>query len=257
MPGLECTGQVALVIGGSKGIGAAVVSAFCDAGAHVAFTYPPSEDPSAATALMADIGQRGGSVEAAAVNAVDAAATTAMVDRVAAERGRLDAVVFNVGRNRECPLTETTDEAWKTGIELNLGAAFYAVRPALPHMLRAGYGKIVFIGSSATFDGGGGCPEYASAKSGLVGLMAYLSRVYARKGVRTNVVHPAVIDTDLLRVRYPDEEAREKLASQIPVGRLGRPEDIAGIVLFLASPMGDYVCGQEILADGGRTLFGR
>jgi NAD(P)-dependent dehydrogenase (short-subunit alcohol dehydrogenase family) len=86
-------------------------------------------------------------------------------------------------------------------------------------------------------------------------MLTYLCRTYARKGIMTNIVHPAVIETDLLKQRYPDEESKRKLAAQIPAGRLGQPRDIAGMVAYLASDWGDYICGQEILLDGGRTLF--
>ena len=97
--------------------------------------------------------------------------------------------------------------------------------------------------------------DYAAAKAGLTGLMTYLCKTHARKGILTNIVHPCVIETDLLRDRYPDEAARVRLAAGIPAGRLGKPDDIAGLVAYLASPWGDYICGQAILVDGGRTLF--
>jgi NAD(P)-dependent dehydrogenase (short-subunit alcohol dehydrogenase family) len=122
-------------------------------------------------------------------------------------------------------------------------------------MVKAKYGKIVFIGSSAVYSGGGGAIDYAAGKGGLMGMVAYLSKEYTRKGIVTNIVHPCVIDTDLLRKRYSDEAARAKLIASIPVGRLGRPEDIARLVAFLASSFGDYICAQSILLDGGRTLF--
>jgi 3-oxoacyl-[acyl-carrier protein] reductase len=122
-------------------------------------------------------------------------------------------------------------------------------------MLKAGGGRIILIGSSAVFDGGGGAIDYAAAKAGMTGMMTYLCRTYVRKGILTNIVHPCVIETDLLKVRYAEAEARRKLLSQIPVGRFGQPADVAGMVAFLASSWGDYICGQEILLDGGRTVF--
>ena len=99
--------------------------------------------------------------------------------------------------------------------------------------------------------------DYAAAKAGLTGIMTYLCKEYARKGILTNIVHPCVIETDLLRERYSDDAAKQKLISQIPAGRLGKPADIAGLTAFLASSWGDYICGQSILIDGGRTLFRR
>jgi 3-oxoacyl-[acyl-carrier protein] reductase len=88
-------------------------------------------------------------------------------------------------------------------------------------------------------------------------MMAYLCRNYAQRGILTNIVHPCVIETDLLKQRYADEKSRSMLTAQIPVGRLGRPEDVADLVAFLSSSWGDYVCGQQIMADGGRTFYGR
>jgi NAD(P)-dependent dehydrogenase (short-subunit alcohol dehydrogenase family) len=177
------------------------------------------------------------------------------VDRIIGARGRIDILVCNAGKNTQRQAYELSDEQWTESLSLNLDSAFYAVRAVLPSMLAAGNGKIVFIGSSAVWDGGGGAIDYAAAKAGLSGMLTYLCRTYARKGIMTNIVHPAVIETDLLKQRYPDEESKRKLAAQIPAGRLGQPRDIAGMVAYLASDWGDYICGQEILLDGGRTLF--
>jgi NAD(P)-dependent dehydrogenase (short-subunit alcohol dehydrogenase family) len=117
------------------------------------------------------------------------------------------------------------------------------------------FGRIILIGSSAAYDGGGGVLDYAAAKAALNGMMLFLCKQYARKGILTNAVHPCIIDTDLLKDRYGEPEKREKLRSQIPAGRFGTPEDIAGLVTYLVSPWGDYICGQDILVDGGRTFF--
>ena len=122
-------------------------------------------------------------------------------------------------------------------------------------MVKARFGRIILIGSSAVYDGGGGAVDYAAAKAGLEGMMKYLSNAYTRKGILTNVIHPCVIDTDLLRQRYNDEEKRNQLVAQIPTGRLGQPTDVGGLAAYLASSWGDYICGQSILVDGGRTTF--
>ena len=119
----------------------------------------------------------------------------------------------------------------------------------------AGRGRILFIGSSAVFDGGGGAIDYAAAKAGMVGMMRYLTRNYARRGINSNVIHPAAIETDLLNERYGNPAEKRKLVDQVPVGRLGQPADIGNLAAFLASSHGDYICGQEILVDGGRTFY--
>jgi len=255
---IDLSGRVVLVVGGSRGIGEGVCRAVCAAGAHVLFTHTGAPEHASRLALLLDeLHRQGGSAEAVAVDALGSAGMADLVHRVVTERGKIDGLVFNVGRNTARPAEELTEAQWDEGIAINLSAAFHAVRPVLPHMLRAGYGRIVLIGSSAVYDGGGGALDYAAAKGGLEGMMAHLCRAYARKGILTNVIHPCVIETDLLKRRYRDEESRKRLLQQIPVGRFGRPEDIGGLAAYLLSPWGDYICGQRILADGGRTLFAR
>ena len=200
-------------------------------------------------------GLPGGSVQAEVVDALDFSATRALADRLARERGRVDVLVCNVGGNVARPVENLTAEEWRAGLALNLDSAFHAVRAVLPGMLSAGGGRIILIGSSAVFDGGGGAIDYAAAKAGMTGMMTHLCRAYARRGILTNIVHPCVIETELLKERYADPAARQKLLSQIPVGRFGRPSDVAGMVAFLASSWGDYITGQEILLDGGRTMY--
>jgi NAD(P)-dependent dehydrogenase (short-subunit alcohol dehydrogenase family) len=255
---IDLSGKTALVVGGSRGIGAGITEALCRAGAHVVFTWTGNPDYRARVdALLAGVRAAGGSLQAEAVDARDLAATCALADRVAGERGGIDVLVFNVGKNIARPAESMGGEDWKAAISINLDTAFNAVRAVLPWMLKAGRGRIVLIGSSTVFDGGGGGIDYAAGKAALIGMMKFLCRTYTRKGILTNIVHPCVIETDLLKERYADPDAKAKLVAQVPVGRLGRPEDVAGLVAYLASPWGDFICGQEILLDGGRTLYGK
>ncbi len=252
---IDLSGKVALVTGGSRGIGAAITRTLCSAGARVIFTHTGSpEHAFGVDALVAGVRDAGGQVEAVAIDAVDSAGTADLAGRIVGQYGKLDILVCNVGKNPARPAETVTDEEWSRLIDLNLTSVFYAVRAVLPPMIDAGYGRIILVGSSAAFDGGGGAIDYAAAKSGLVGMMLYLTKNYTRRGIITNTVHPCVIETDLLRERYSNEEDKAKLVSQIPAGRLGRPEDVAGMVAYLASSWGDYICGQSILLDGGRTL---
>jgi NAD(P)-dependent dehydrogenase (short-subunit alcohol dehydrogenase family) len=255
---IDLSGRTVLVLGGSRGIGEGVTRLLARAGARVVFTHTGNPAHAARLAgLLAEVHAEGGWARAEPLDALDCEATAALAGRVAEEQGRLDALVCNVGRNDARPAESLEPPDWRAGIDLNLSTAFYGVRAALPHMLRAGYGRILLIGSSAVLDGGGGAIDYAAAKAGLVGMMSYLCRTYARRGITANVLHPAVIATDLLNVRYGEPEARRKLIATVPVGRLGRPEDIAALAAYLLSPWGDFVCGQSILVDGGRTLFNR
>ncbi len=256
MISIDLSGKTALVIGGSRGIGEGITRLLCRAGAHVVFTWTGRPELSGRVAALAEeIRAGGGSVQAHAVDAKDFSETRALVDQVAVARGRIDVLVCNVGKNTARPAESIELGEWREGLAVNLDSAFYGVRAVLPWMLKAGGGRIVLIGSSTVFDGGGGAIDYAAGKAGMTGLMTYLCRTYVRKGILTNIVHPCVIETELLKERYADAEAKRKLLAQIPVGRFGQPSDVAGMVAFLASSWGDYICGQEILLDGGRTLF--
>jgi NAD(P)-dependent dehydrogenase (short-subunit alcohol dehydrogenase family) len=255
---IDLTERVVLVVGGSRGIGEAVTRAANEAGARVVFTHTGDPRHAAGVAvLQKELAARGSGAEAVALDALDPGGAARLVERIVRDRGRLDALVCNVGKNTARAAEALTDEQWDEGLATNLSATFYAVRAVLPPMLRAGHGKILLIGSSAVYDGGGGAIDYAAAKGGLEGMMSYLCRTYTRRGILTNVIHPCVIETDLLKARYADEESRKRLIQQIPAGRLGKPEDIGGLAAFLLSPWGDYICGQKILADGGRTLFSK
>ena len=228
---IDLADNVALVVGGSRGIGGAVTECLCAAGASTVFTHTGSpERRNAVTALQARVERAGGEAEAFALDATDAQATTALVNRIVEQRRKIDILVANVGRNVARPVEQVDDTEWRELVDLNLGSAFYAVRASLPHMVAQRHGRVLLIGSSAVYDGGGGAIDYAAAKAGLVGMMKYLCKAYARKGILTNVVHPCVIETDLLMERYADPERKRALIAQVPVGRLGRAEDVAGLV---------------------------
>jgi NAD(P)-dependent dehydrogenase (short-subunit alcohol dehydrogenase family) len=253
---IDLARTVALVIGGSRGIGAGITAALAQAGATTIFTHtgnPQYAERCAAT--LGDWQRRGLPVEGRVADAREADQTQAVVQYALEKHGRLDTLVVNAGRNTARAAEDTPVAAWHESMEINLSPAFYAVRAALPAMIRQKHGRIMLVGSSAAFDGGGGAIDYAAAKAALVGMMRYLTRTYARRGVLTNVLHPAVIDTDLVRERYDNDEKLGKLLAQVPVGRLGRPEDIGGLAAFLASSWGDFICGQEFLIDGGRTFY--
>ncbi len=251
---IELKDKVALVIGGSRGIGAAITAHFCRAGAKTIFTHT-GKAPGGVEELILRIQQTGGYAQAAQVDACDSAQTNVLVADIVKEHGKIDILVCNVGQNCARTPEETSDAQWHQYIDMNLSSAFYAVRAVLPVMRKNKFGRIILIGSSAAYDGGGGVLDYAAAKSALNGMMLFLCKQYARKGILTNVIHPCIIDTDLLKDRYGNPDKRQELVSQIPAGRFGQPEDIAGLVTYLASAWGDYICGQSILVDGGRTFF--
>ncbi|MBN2552569.1 MAG: SDR family oxidoreductase [Spirochaetales bacterium] len=255
---IDLSGKVVLVLGGSRGIGEGIVRVLCSAGAVVVFTHTGKrENRTRIAALLDEIAQQGGRAEEAAVDAADPAGTAELAALVADRHGKIDGLVCNAGRNLARPVEQIDPEVWAENIELNLGSAFYGIQAVLPHMIKARFGRIVLVGSTAVFDGGSGAIDYVAAKAGMSGLMAYICRNYARGGITANIIHPSAIETELLMVRYADPDKKSRLLAEIPAGRLGKPEDIAGLAAFLLSSWGDYICGQQLVADGGRTLFNR
>ena len=256
MLAIDLTGRKAIVTGGARGIGAGIVRCLAQAGAQVAFTHAGSErGRQAAAQLVAELSRAGCQVTELVAAAQDVDAMERAVSQAAEAFGGLDIVVPNVGKNWVALLEQLDVAGWRQSLDLNLTASFIAVKATFPWLCKAPRGDVVLIGSSGVIDGGGGGSQYAAAKAGLEGLMAGLMRELPRKGIRVNVIHPCVVDTDLLRERYDTEEKRGRLAAQVPVGRLARPEDIGGLVAFLCSDLGGFICGQAILVDGGRTIW--
>lgn len=255
---IDLTGRKALVTGAARGIGAGIVQVLAKCGATVSFTYFGSERGQlAAEQLVDELTRAGYQVYSFVSPAEDMEAMRRVVSEAADKMSGLDIVVPNVGVTWTAPLEELEVEDWRRALDLNLTVSFIVIKLALPWLLKAGRGDIVLIGSSAAIDGGGGGAHYAAAKAALEGMLRALMRELPRKGIRINMVHPCVVDTDLLRERYDTEEKRAQLVAQVPVGRLARPEDIGNLVAFICSDLGSFICGQSILVDGGRTFFGR
>jgi NAD(P)-dependent dehydrogenase (short-subunit alcohol dehydrogenase family) len=251
---LDFSGKTVLVTGGSRGIGAAISLAFARSGASVVINHlPTAPDTEGYEAVRAQIEDCGGECLSAPGDITDSAFCDDMC-RTAVERfGSLDVLVNSAGFIKPMAASETSDEIWRAGIAVNLSGAFFVARAALSHMLPAGAGRILFIGSAGAITGGGGSAFYSAAKAGINGLVRSMSKEVAPKGVTVNAVLPALIETDILRERYSDPEKRKGLLERIPVGRIGQPEDVANLVLFLASEQASYICGQQIIVDGGST----
>ncbi|MEJ2554786.1 MAG: SDR family oxidoreductase [Anaerolineae bacterium] len=256
MIAIDLSGRKALVTGGARGIGAGIVRVLTDCGASVAFTHTGSiRGSAAADELVSEQASAGHQVCGFPALAEDPNAMYNVVKRAAEAMAGLDILVPNVGQNWVAPLESLDLQAWQRAVDLNLNSAFIALKAAYPRLKEAGRADVVLIGSSGVIDGGGGGAHYAAAKAGLQGMMAGLMRELPGQGIHINVIHPCVVDTDLLRERYDDEKKRAKLIAQVPVGRLARPEDIGHLVAFLCSELGSFICGQSILVDGGRTLW--
>ncbi len=251
---LSLEGKVAIVTGGSQGIGAAISLSFARSGAVVLINHlPVKRDVEGFESVKNEIESFGGRCLSVSGDITDSSFCTTLCDTAVKEFGSLDILVNSAGFTRAVKSNEITDALWKNGIEVNLSAAFYTARAAQDHMARVGYGRIIFIGSSGSITGGGGSAFYSAAKAGINGLVRSLSKELAPRGITVNAVLPALIETDLLRNRHSEPEQRKALVDRIPVGRLGQPDDVANMVLFLASEKAGFVSGQQIIVDGGST----
>jgi len=234
-------GKTALVTGGSRGIGAAVVRELARAGAQVAIGYRSGADE--AEALAAEVGGR--AIQADVSSAEDAA-------RLIEEAGDLDLLVNNAGLTRDGLLARMTDEDWHEVIETNLSSVFYTCRAVTRPMMKKRAGSIVNVSSVVGVHGNWGQTNYAASKAGIIGFTKSLARELGSRGVRANVVAPGYIKTRLTEV-LPDE-VNATILGNTPLARLGEPEDVAGAVRFLCSDESSFITGDVLLVDGGMGM---
>jgi 3-oxoacyl-[acyl-carrier protein] reductase len=254
----DLEGRVALVTGAASGIGAATARVFAQAGASVALAWYPPDGHDVSLVEQA-IAEAGGRSLAAEVDVRSTADVDAVVARAVATFGSIDIVVANAGIARKVELDKLDDEAWNTVLDVDLNGAWRCFRAALPHMRRAGYGRLLATSSIAgTVNAWAAHPHYTAAKAGLVGLIRTLAVEYGPDGITANAVAPGVIDTPQANdpVNSLGPEGVRAVAPKVPAGRVGLPEDIAYLYQFLASEQASYVSGQLIVADGARHLGG-
>ena len=243
-------GRVALVTGGSRGIGAAIAARLAAEGASVAIGFAGREE--AASEVVSAIEGAGGRALALQGDISDPEASAALVERTVSEYGRLDVLVNNAGITRDGLLVRMSDDDWHAVIQTNLSGAFYTTRAASRIMMKQRAGSIVNIASVVGMMGNAGQVNYAAAKAGLIGMTKTVARELAGRGVRANAVAPGFIETEMT-ASLPDA-AREGALSMIAMGRMGSVEDIAAAVAFLASDDAAYITGQVIAVDGGMTF---
>jgi 3-oxoacyl-[acyl-carrier protein] reductase len=231
-------GKRALVTGGSRGIGRAIVYELARAGAELLVGYRAGAEEAAA--LAAEVG--GAALQADVSSAAEAAA-------LVASAGELDILVNNAGLTRDGLLVRLSDEDWHEVIETNLSSVFYTCRAAGRSMMRRRAGAIVNISSVVGLRGNAGQVNYAASKAGIIGLTKALARELGVRGVRANVVAPGYVDTALTQV-IP-AELRSVMLANTPLQRLGEPEDVAGAVRFLCSEESSFITGEVLLVDGG------
>jgi 3-oxoacyl-[acyl-carrier protein] reductase len=231
-------GKLALVTGGSRGIGRAIALELGRAGAEVVVGYRTGRDE--AEAVAGEIGGR--AVEA---DVADAESAKALVEAA----GDVDVLVNNAGLTRDGLLVRMSDEDWRTVIDTNLSSVFYTCRAAARPMMRKRAGSIVNVSSIVGVHGNWGQTNYAASKAGIIGFTKSLARELGSRNVRANVVAPGYVKTQLTEVL--PEEATQAMLTNTPLGRLGDPEDVAGAVRFLCSDDAKFVTGDVLLVDGG------
>ncbi len=241
--------QVAIVTGASRGIGRAVAKELADHGAAVVVNYFQSQEP--AEALVTEITGGGGKAIAVRANVGEPDDAQALAQRALDEFGRIDILVNNAGVNRDRSLRRMSTEEWQEVINTDLNSAFYCTSAVLPDMVERKYGRIINMSSIIGQMGNIGQANYAAAKAGLIAFSKSAAQELARYNITVNAMCPGFIETDM--VIALSDEVKEALISRIPLGRFGRPDEVAAFIRFLVTE-GDWITGQQFNPNGGMYM---
>ncbi len=248
---LRLDDKIAIVTGAGQGIGRAIALRLAQSGAHVAVADLNFAGAEKVAGEVCALGRQALSVR---VDVSSGADTEGMVRKVLGTFGRADILVNNAGiGGRTAPIQEVTDQDWDSVMDVNLKGVFLCCRAVIPHMIQRRYGKIVSIASVAGKEGNPNMIPYSTSKAGIICLTKCLAKEVATFGIHVNCVAPAVIETDILK--QVSQETVEYMKSRVPMGRFGRPEEVANVVNFLASDEAAFVTGQCYDISGGRATY--
>jgi 3-oxoacyl-[acyl-carrier protein] reductase len=250
--GNRFTGKVALVTGGTRGIGRSILLALCREGADCVFTYTKNHE--LAESLVKEIQETGRHAFCAPLDVRDSEGAKLLVERTKSEFGKIDVLVNNAGITRDKSLMMMTRDDWSEVIDTDLTGVFNTTRACIITLLKQKGGSIVNISSVSGIHPLPGQVNYAAAKAGVIGFTKSLAKEVAPYNVRVNAVAPGFISSDMTAAL--DEKYRKRLGEMIPAGRFGRPEEVAEVALFLLSDEANYITGEVIQIDGGLGLSG-
>lgn len=243
---MDLAGKTVLITGGSRGIGAALVRRFAEAGANVAFTYRSSSK--AADELIGELSDQQGTLRAYQSDAADYEAAGQLVESVLKDFGQIDTLINNAGITRDTLMLRMDEEKWDAVMDNNLKSVFNLTKHVLRPMMKNRGGSIINMGSIVGLTGNAGQANYAASKAGIVGFSKSIAKEMGTRNIRCNVVAPGFIETDM--TDELNEQTREAYLSNIPMKRFGKPSEVADVCVFLASDMSAYVSGQTISVCG-------
>ncbi len=243
-------GHSALITGGSRGIGKAIALRLAAEGADVAFTYLSNE--AAAVETVKEIEALSRKVIAVKADATSSAGATEVIEKTIAAFGKIDILVNNAGITRDTLLMRMSEEDWDAVLDTNLKGVFLLTKAAIRPMMSAKHGKIITISSVVGIVGNPGQANYCASKAGVIGFSKSLAKEIGSRGITVNVIAPGYIETDM--TEKLNEMQRKAIMDLIPLKRIGRPQEIAGLTAFLASQDADYITGEVIKIDGGMAM---
>lgn len=244
------TGKIALVTGAGRGIGRQIALTLAENGAHVIVNYNGSKER--AESVVTEITEAGGSAEAIQCNVADNEASEAMIKEIIARYKKVDILVNNAGITRDNLIMRMSEQEYDDVMNTNLKGAFHMIRHLSRYFIKQRSGKIINISSVVGIMGNVGQCNYAASKAGLIGLTKSIAREFASRGICVNAVAPGFIDTEMTQAL--SEEVQNNTKQMVPMGKQGTAQDVANLVLFLASDQSNYITGQVIGVDGGMAM---